>query len=85
MTSELLDETVLGELDSTEWEKRAEFLDKLIDKMEAQMLDKGTTKVPITDYVRVLQMRRQFQGDVPKTITISWDEAKWKQSESTER
>jgi hypothetical protein len=51
---------------------RQEAVDRLLDKLQAHLLDETAMKGTVADYLRLLQVRREFADERPKEIEITW-------------
>jgi hypothetical protein len=51
---------------------RQEAVDRLLDKLQAHLLTDMPMKGTVADYLRLLQVRREFADERPKEIEITW-------------
>jgi hypothetical protein len=65
-----------GEVEEVEKQEaavsRQEAVDRLLDKLQTQLLTDMTVKGTVADYLRLLQVRREFADERPKEIEITW-------------
>ena len=62
---------------------RSEFIVELLDQMETKLAD-PKAKATLADYIKLLQLEREFQADAPKEIEVSWVETFEKDSDLSE-
>ena len=51
---------------------RAETVQCLAQKVENQFLKAKDMKASVTDYVRLLQLLRELEGEKPRFVQVSW-------------
>ncbi len=69
---------------AADWaEQRLRRLDELLDKVEAK-LQAQNFRPSVGDFVRLLQLRREFEDERPREITVTWVEPSEDESASVE-
>jgi hypothetical protein len=56
---------------SAEYGSREEAMDRMLDRMEKQLVD-GEIKATVADYLRLIQVRREVAESRPREIEITW-------------
>lgn len=56
-------------------------VDKAIRKIE-EKLEQGEVKATVGDYIRLLELKKQFLADQPREIKVTWVEPKEEESAS---
>lgn len=54
-------------------EEKADLIGAIIHKIENQLKD-GNVKATVADYIRLLQLQKEYYGDEPRQVVVRWIE-----------
>src|SRR5437868_5861420 len=54
-----------------------EVLQDLARKMQKSLIDEQNTKATFSDYLKVLQLIKEAEGNKPRHITVRWVDPSW--------
>jgi hypothetical protein len=55
--------------------KKAEIVEQILEQVE-QKISEGEVKATLSDYIRLVQLQKELEGEEPGEITVRWVDPK---------